>query len=681
MIPSYEGKGELLRREVVTFFEKAERFDETRRPTFASWLGINPRVVDRVFPNEEWETLRSDWLLGRLRKAMLEVYGRSKVREEFNVSEILAVCRVSRKVFERVVGTEWREMSKTLPTLREKVLADLAHLVEINTPVNELTAKMLFEYSGYRPGDGDWIFIPLRAAKIELAARQAGQAVDIPDGDNIFVFQGGYVDLDSPEWDLKLKNGLIRRDDLRPDVAEVAWTLLKAYILERRIALRTVFFNFRCFIKAGELLGAEVPEVREATLEAVQRAWVGYEGTRTNLRDSRAALGRLFVALHNLAEDDSSIDREEMLKIAVWLKTKAKLPRKESGGDFLSENELSQVVTACLIDIKAGTEFVKSGPDLLTMSTRVNQPINAVPVIDWAIALVVLVMAFTGMRRQSVVGLLLSDWMQMRSELSAIAWHHSKNGEESLVVTPALVTRLLDSYVRHTEKVRTALGTRRVFLTGGPTGVWTPTLSNTALYIYLSNFVIRHGILRDGKPVKLNSTVLRRTYATHQLHKGRSLVWIQAQLGHKKIENTKNYAQFDLYEHPTQVRGPLDAWGLRVLALWHRPANLEALSPDERAALFSPRESGTEREPFPGHEGNGLSEKAPAAWPHSCSTCEHLVTGPEYVDQWEREHDQREARLKLLESDPSAADRLENEFESHGRFMKNYLRVKEEVGK
>lgn len=200
--------------------------------------------------------------------------------------------------------------------------------------------------------------------------------------------------------------------------------------------------------------------------------------------------------------------------------------------------------------------------------------------------------------------------------------------------------------------MRTALGTRRVFLTGGLTGVWSSNLSNTGLSIRLSNFVIRHGILREGKPVTLNSTILRRTYATHQLHKGRSLEWIQAQLGHKKIENTKNYTQFDLYDHPAQVQGPLDAWGLRVLGPWKRPANIEALHPDERAAFFSARESGAERESFLDNSGNGPSDSTQAAWPHSCSTCEHLVTGPEYVDQWERERDQREGRLKHIESDP-----------------------------
>jgi len=150
------------------------------------------------------------------------------------------------------------------------------------------------------------------------------------------------------------------------------------------------------------MLGFEVPEIRAATLEAVQRAWISYGNTRHNYADARAALVRIFISLHSLAEGDPSINREEMLMIAAWLKTKAKLPRKESGGDFLSESELSQVITACLIDIKAGMEFVKTCPELLTMCTHANKTLNAASVVNWATALIVLVLARRGGRRSSL---------------------------------------------------------------------------------------------------------------------------------------------------------------------------------------------------------------------------------------------------------------------------------------
>lgn len=669
MTATHEDRGDLFRREVVTFFETAERYGETRRSKFAAWAGVSCKEVGDIFPDDEWEELRDDWLRQNLRKAMAEVYEKSIVREEFNIKRILTHFRVEPKEFKRVVSTEWLAQAENLPTIREKLLADLAHLVEINTPPEELTAERLFEYSGYGHGLGTWISIHLRAAKIELASRQVERQVEPPAGDNIHVFPGGYVDLDSLEWDLNLKHGLIRRTCLRPDVAEVAWPLLKEDVRERRIALSTVGFNYRCFITAGKVLGTEVPEVHSATLEAVQRAWISYGGTRHNYSDARAALVRIFISLHSLAEGDPSIDRQEMLKISAWLKTMAKLPRKDSGGDFLSENELSQVITACLLDIKAGMEFVKTCPDLLTMGTRATQPLNATPVISWAIALTVLVMVFTGMRRASVVGLRLNDWMQIRSELFAIAWQHSKNGEESLAVTPALITRLLDVYVRQTESVRKALGIKRVFLTGDATGSWSMVLSNTAFYMYLNDFVARHGILRDGKPIPLNSTIIRRTYATHQLYKGRSLEWIRAQLGHKKLANTKGYTQFDLYEHPAHVSGPLDSWAKRTLGLWHNPVNAEDVSSEGRASLYAAPELSSQNEIYQ-HARTG--EEIQAA---SCSTCEHLVTGPDYAEQWEQERVHRDERVSQLTAKHLGGALPADELEAHERFINNYRRV------
>lgn len=522
MTQIHENTQELLRREVVPFFQKAERFGETQRSKFATWIGVSCKEVGNVFSDEEWAKRRDQWLRLHLRKAMTEVYERSVVREQFNIKQILAVFKVERKEFKRVVGEEWRLLAMNLPTTREKVLAGLAHLVEINTPAEELTAEKVIEYSGCGHGLVAWISTHLRAAKIKLAARQAEQQVDPPAGDNIHVFPGGYVDLDGIEWDLNLKRGLIRRNSLRPDVANIAWPLLKEDIRERRIALVTVFHNYRCFLTAGKVLGTEVPEARAATLEAVQRAWICYGGTRHNYGEARGALVRIFISLHSLAEGDPSIDQGEMLKIAAWLKTKAKLPTKQSGGDFLSECELSQVITSCLLDIKAGMEFVKTCPELLSMGTRATGRINAAPVVDWAIALIVLVMVFTGMRRGSVLGLRLNDWMQVRSELFAIAWQHSKKGEESIAITPALITKLLEVYVRQTESVREALGIKQVFLLGG-SGSWSRNISYTTFSEHLNGFAVRHGILRDGKPILLNSTILRRTYATLSYIKG--AVW------------------------------------------------------------------------------------------------------------------------------------------------------------
>lgn len=189
----------------------------------------------------------------------------------------------------------------------------------------------------------------------------------------------------------------------------------------------------------------------------------------------------------------------------------------------------------------------------------------------------------------------------------------------------------------------------------------------------IDSFVRRHGISRDGKSVALNSMMLRRTYATHQLYKGRSLEWVRAQLGHKKIENTKSYVQFDVYEHPVQVGPPLDDWGRRTLNLWHCPVVVESLTPPARQAIFMNQRSGCGGEEL---EGAGQVGRPSENVLPPCSTCERLVTGEEYWDNWEREREQREDRLRILEADPARANLLEREKGEYSLFMENYARVR-----
>lgn len=61
----------------------------------------------------------------------------------------------------------------------------------------------------------------------------------------------------------------------------------------------------------------------------------------------------------------------------------------------------------------------------------------------------------------------------------------------------------------------------------------------------------------------------------------------------------------------------------------------------------------------------------------SCSTCEHLVTGPEYAEQWEQERVQREERVSQLKSKHPGGTLPPDELEAHEVFINNYDRVME----
>src|SRR5260370_31473537 len=147
-------------------------------------------------------------------------------------------------------------------------------------------------------------------------------------------------------------------------------------------------------------------------------------------------------------------------------------PIDRSNAEFLSEEELNEILTCCLVDIKAGSAFTENRPDLPKLSSRQSSEDGATCVVQWTVALMILLMAFTGLRRQSVLLLEVEDWVEIRAGLFVLAWHHSKKSEAHLAVLPAAIGQQLQLYVSRTEVVRTALKTKRVFLNGNNIGFW-----------------------------------------------------------------------------------------------------------------------------------------------------------------------------------------------------------------
>lgn len=662
-----------MKESVAVFFRRAGRFKETKFERFVEHAGVKKEVILEVFARDAWAAMRDDWLRARARKVMDELYPLAVMRDDFTRNRVRKRIGVGYEKFDQVVGPEWQKLAEQLPTGQEIVLAKLAEMVAANVSLEELTVQKLCKAAGVMAKFGPWLGDKLREARRELKRRQKETPAAPPHGVDARQIPGGWLDLNDRVWDLKLHRSLLERDRLRPDVADIAWPILREELQVARLSLSTVQNHYRGYLYACDVLGAEVPDVRLATLESVQRSWSAYRGTRPQREAGRAALIQIFSAIFGGTEKAPDSLAQEMRGIIIWLRTKVKLPADAVEREFLSEAELDHLIFCCLSDIKVGMEFCAKNPDLLAMSTRPDNSNGAAPVVNWTAALMILLMIFTGLRHSSVTALKLNDWMEINAKFSSIVWRHDKKMEEHMVFTPVLLIRLLECYVHQTAKVREAVGTKRIFLVGNHAGDWYACPDTSVLTRCLRDFVERHGLSRYSKPLPLNSTVLRRTYATHQLYKGRSLWFIRAQLGHESIAHTKDYAQFDRYEHPAHVGEALDEYGRRVLSLWHRPADPKLLDSEGRAHTYRDTEAIT-------NDDSVVPDVRDAATGDNllpCSTCPELITGGEYIQAWEKELSQREERLQKVTSDPeSSAEEIEAEGREFERFMKNYELVK-----
>src|SRR5713101_39214 len=143
-----------------------------------------------------------------------------------------------------------------------------------------------------------------------------------------------------------------------------------------------------------------------------------------------------------------------------------------------------------------------------------------------------------------------------------------------------------------------------------------PRVSQACLY-----FCTRHGLTRSGSPLRLGTTLLRRTYVTRALYELPSIAALQAQLGHADPKTTLLYAQHDRYEHPAQVDQALDAFGRKVLIRWHKPLLLDDLPETERQTLLGARLA---HEQDVGLCRHTCCVKLTEAHLSPCSLCEHL---------------------------------------------------------
>lgn len=635
-----------LRRAARSFFAEAQTYSDLQQCKFARSAGIGERTMVTVFHRKLWARMRHKWARKKIRPKMKEVFAASVTRKDFLVEKIIDDTGITKATFHRALGEEYRSLRASLLTGPEVVLRTIDRMIEEGSPITEFTKKKVFRTAGVSPEAGPWLYNALRRAILKLKRRGSRKEAVPPEGIEAREVPGGFVNLDDVVWDLGIGHGLIRKDRLRQDFAEIAWSHLISELRARRLQLSTVQNHYLDFITVAECLGDKIRDVRESTLADVQQAWTLFAKRSSKLQCARWALLQIYYTLICQSEEDRTLNRSEMIAIFVWLK-ELKASAKVPSDNFLSASELDSVVDGCLKDIQDGMRFAEETPAWASFSTKPNGRENAAAVSSWGYALVILLLSFTGLRRQSALRLRLGDWRELRPEVFAVAWRHIKKKEEKVALMPDVLAKLLEDYVRYTANLREMLGTDLVFLGGDHFGNWQP-LNPEVLLKRMSDFVRRYRILRDEAPIDLTPMVLRRTYATRELYDGNNIWLLRIQLGHDSLRTTLKYIKFDRFEHPQYVSGPLDAWGRNVLGPWHTPRLLDELSEEERADITSGGES---RRVEGGVCRNASCVKAKAGSPPPCTLCEHLVTGAEFLDEWQSLRAEREGEIEALKRD------------------------------
>jgi integrase len=482
----------------------------------------------------------------------------------------------------------------------------------------------------------------LRRAPIERAA--GANLVGRPDADALFSRRKASLPPGparrGASSGLRDARTVLRPERLREDIRVVAWPIVVAEA-EAGHAARS---RLESFVAAGRLLEADVPDVRRATLPAVQAAWVRRSLKGQRARQARDGTRMLFDALATEAIEDESLDALELARCAEWVRAlRVRGEQMERGERALSAAESDALVAACLRVIVEARGSARS--DLVGRSTHPTARDSAYPVVRWGYALIVLLARFTGLRTESLVSVRLEDLYEIGPATYALAWSHGKKRESRVAVVPASVAFLLRDYATATADVRAAVGTDRLFLQAGRGGTW--AVARTGLSNRISLFIrsVCPTLEMDASSIQ----VLRRTFATRALAEGRSIYAVAAQLGHEALATTLRYTKWDRAEHAVEVRDALDRFGRVVLDRWSRPRLTDDLSADERIALEADRDA-VDCEVGLCAAGACVMVLAPQG-PPPCQACAHLVVDESFFPAWDRDIDRRRLRIAHLSSD------------------------------
>jgi len=434
-----------------------------------------------------------------------------------------------------------------------------------------------------------------------------------------------FVDIDATDW--HVPGGWVRKARLRSDIQPVAWALLREDVLAD-IQPNTLLGHFRNFRSAGEVFGGIVPSVLATDLDAVQRSWLGCQ--KPPRHDVRLAMQRIIEAVGLQTTDPAR--SEEYGRIVGWLVRDAAVAPAARGEEFLTRDESVALVRACGERAAAGRAVAASGRDLLSVGRNRRWDADLAAMVDWAIALGLMVAVFTGLRRESLIDLRTDDWRRVLPGICALRWRHPKSQHDMAAVVPEWLADELDLYVGATAGVREALNTDRAFFAADNVGRW--SVLNRHLSDRIRQFAERVGLVRGENVMPLSTTALRRTYVTNALLEGRDVHMVMAQLGHARIGVTYRYARLDQIEHERLAGGPLDRYARISMMPEGRPVLLADLRADERERLLQQR---VERDQSVGLCSQDRCVKLESGRIVPCTRCELLVTGAEFIPAWETE--------------------------------------------
>jgi integrase len=666
---------ERIRQAADRLYAEAQRLDEFTRARIIALAGpdVGLSAFYRVFPGSQFVALKRAWLISRIEHAAQEVFAAAHAQRYVTIQQIADRVGCSLQTVTRLAGQELRDRLKTLGSSQEHMLQAIERLVEARVPLSEYTWKRVYAEAGERlrltSQEVDQAFRDGRETLIRYHDQQRQQRVP---GATYACIQGDWINVDEPTWYLAATQRALRRDRLRPDIAALAWPMLREEALTMEVSAQTLDMHYQYFLLVAKLFGETIPDIGIMTLEAIQQAWFRFEASVSRRRQVRALLERMFERLLMQETLDAHESRQEYARVLHWLQTiRLKQPASEKA--YLSESEFDVVLDACLEDIMQGLVYMRQAGSVVGQTTTAIHAEQAEPVLHWGIALSILVMAFTGLRRQSVVRLTTEDIAQIGPQAFALAWRHGKPNKQRIAIIPALVAEHLQHYIQVTAPVRARMVSPRIFFTRNRMGRW-DQMTDRRMDVALETFVRRHALQRSDEPLRLGSTLLRRTYVTRALYVLPSIAALQAQLGHENARTTLSYAQSDRFEHPALVDNALDAFGKKVLTRWHTPLLLEHLPDAERQALLETSVAHSQDIGLCRHDCcvKLEEERLPP-----CSLCEHLVSGPEYLAAWEREKVLREQQLERL-TQTSGTELLFAQMKGqYDRFLMNFQFLQE----
>lgn len=430
--------------------------------------------------------------------------------------------------------------------------------------------------------------------------------------------------------------------------------------------------HYQSCLFAGRLLGDAIPDIRALTLETLQQAWLSIETSAQMRKHGRTMLTRMLEVLIAQESAASPSWTQEYARAIHWLEA-IRLKENISAKPYLSETAFNAVLDGCLEDIIQGLAYAPPGGPGPRLAPSDQCTLEVEAVLHWGIALIILIMAFTGLRRQSIVRLTVDDMARLGPQAFALAWQHGKPAKQQIAIIPALVAEHLQHYIHATAPIREHLGTQQIFLARNHVFRW-DQMTVTRVSKAFDSFVYRHSLQQADSPLRLGSTLLRRTYVTRALYEFPSIAALQAQLGHNDPKTTLLYAQHDRYAHPAHVDNALDAFGRKVLVRWHKPLLLEDLPDAERQILLGVQVARSQEVGMCRHD---CCVKLDEERLPPCSLCEHLVSGPEYLMAWEQEKAYREQQLEHLGKLAGAELLFAQMKGQYDRFLVNYRFIQE----